>query len=42
MSVFERTKHCTHKVPCRLKLSLIIFTLAILVSIITVPIITAN
>ena len=42
MSLFERTKHCTHKIPCRLKLSLMICTAVILVSVITVPIISAS
>ena len=41
MSLFEKTKHCTHRIPCRLKLSLMICTLVILVSVITVPLISA-
>jgi len=42
MSFFERTKHCTHKIPCRLKLSLMVCTLAILVSIVLVPFIPVS
>jgi len=42
MSIFERTKRCTHRIPCRLKLSLMVSTVAILVSVILVPIISAS
>ena len=42
MSIFERTKHCTSKIPCRLKLSIMIFTLVILASVITVPFISVS
>lgn len=42
MSIFEKTKHCTHRIPCRLKLSLMVCSLAIVASIIMVPLISAS
>jgi len=41
MSIFEKTKHCTHRIPCRLKLSLMVCTVAILATVISVPLISA-
>jgi hypothetical protein len=37
MSIFEKTKHCTKRFPCRFKLALMIFSVAVIASIITVP-----
>ena len=39
MSIFEKTKHCTKRFPCRLKLAMMMFSAAILVSAVAVPII---
>ena len=39
MSIFEKTKHCTKRIPCRLKLAMIVYTTAILVSAVAVPLI---
>jgi hypothetical protein len=41
MSIFEKTKHCTHRISCRLKLSLMVCTVAILATVISVPLISA-
>jgi len=40
MSIFEKTKHCTRRFPCRFKLVMIAFSLAVAVSIAAVPVIT--
>jgi hypothetical protein len=37
MSLFERTKHCTKRFPCRFKLALMVFSVAIVASIAAVP-----
>jgi hypothetical protein len=37
MSIFEKTKHCTKRFPCRFKLAMMVFSAAVIVSIITVP-----
>ena len=37
MSIFEKTKHCTKKLPCRFRLSLILFSLAMVASVLVVP-----
>ena len=37
MSFFERTKHCTKRFPCRFRLALMVFSVAILASIAAVP-----
>jgi hypothetical protein len=37
MSIFEKTKHCTKRFPCRFKLAMMVFSVAVIVSIITVP-----
>jgi hypothetical protein len=37
MSVFERTKHCTKRFPCRFKLALMVFSVALAASIAAVP-----
>jgi len=42
MSVFERSKQCTKKIPCRLKLSLMLFSVIIIASVLTVPFIATN
>ena len=42
MSVFERSKQCTKKIPCRLKLSLMLFSMMIIASVLTVPFIATN
>ena len=39
MSILEKTKHCTKRFPCRFKLALMVFSAAVIVSIITVPLI---
>jgi hypothetical protein len=39
MSIFEKTRHCTKRFPCRFKLALMIFSVAVIASIITVPLI---
>ncbi|MGD8630239.1 MAG: hypothetical protein PVG72_05855 [Gammaproteobacteria bacterium] len=39
MSIFEKTKHCTKRFPCRFKLAMMVFSVAVIVSIITVPLI---
>ena len=39
MSIFEKTKHCTKRFPCRFKLAMMVFSVAILTSIIAVPLI---
>jgi len=39
MSFFEKTKHCTKRFPCRFKLALMLCSIAIVASIIAVPII---
>ncbi len=40
MSFFERTKHCTRRFPCRFKLALMVFSVAIVASIAAVPFIS--
>ena len=40
MSIFEKTKHCTSKFPCRFKLALMVFSLALVASIAAVPFIS--
>ncbi len=42
MSVFERSRQCTKKIPCRLKLSLMLFSMLIIASVLTVPYIATN
>jgi len=37
MSIFEKTRHCTKRFPCRFKLAMMVFSVAMIVSIITVP-----
>jgi hypothetical protein len=37
MSFFERTKHCTKRFPCRFRLALMVFSVALLASIAAVP-----
>ena len=37
MSLFERTKHCTKRFPCRFKLALMMFSVAIVVAVASVP-----
>jgi hypothetical protein len=37
MSVFERTKHCTKRFPCRFRLALMVFSVALVASIAAVP-----
>jgi hypothetical protein len=37
MSIFEKTKHCTKRFPCRFKLVMMVFSVAVIISIITVP-----
>jgi len=37
MSIFEKTKHCTKKLPCRFRLSLILFSLSMIASVLIVP-----
>ena len=39
MSIFEKTRHCTKRFPCRFKLALMVFSIAVAVSIISVPLI---
>jgi len=33
MSFFERTKHCTKRFPCRFKLALMVFSVAVVASV---------
>jgi hypothetical protein len=40
MSFFERTKHCTKRFPCRFKLALMVFSVALVASIAAVPFLT--
>jgi hypothetical protein len=40
MSLFERTKHCTKRFPCRFRLVLMAFTVALVASIVAVPLIS--
>ncbi len=40
MSIFEKTKHCTKRFPCRYKLVMMASTLAIIASIVAVPFIS--
>jgi hypothetical protein len=40
MSFFERTKHCTKRFPCRFKLVLMVFTVALVASVAAVPFLT--
>jgi len=37
MSIFEKTRHCTKRFPCRFKLALMVFSIAIIASIASVP-----
>jgi hypothetical protein len=37
MSIFEKTKHCTKRFPCRYKLIMMVSTVAIVASIAAVP-----
>jgi len=37
MSIFEKTKHCTKRFPCRFKLAMMVFSLALATCIISVP-----
>jgi hypothetical protein len=39
MSIFEKTKHCTKHFPCRFKLALMVYFVAIVASIAAVPLI---
>jgi hypothetical protein len=40
MSIFEKTRHCTKRFPCRFKLALMVFSMAVVVSIAAVPLMT--
>ena len=31
MSIFEKTKHCTKRFPCRFKLALMVFSVAVII-----------
>ncbi len=37
MSILEKTKHCTKKFPCRYRLVMMAFAIAIAASIVAVP-----
>ena len=39
MKIVEKTRHCTRRVHCRMKLAMMMFSAAILVSAIAVPLI---
>jgi len=39
MSIFEKTKHCTRRFPCRFKLVMMVCSVAIVASIAVVPVI---
>lgn len=41
MSFFEKTRHCTRRFPCRFKLALMVFSVAVVVSVAAVPFVTA-
>jgi hypothetical protein len=40
MSIFEKTKHCTKRFPCRFKLALMVFSVAVAASVAAVPFIS--
>ena len=40
MSIFERTKHCTKRFPCRFKLVMIVFFVALAVSVAAIPLVS--
>jgi hypothetical protein len=40
MSIFEKTKHCTKRFPCRFRLVLMVFSVAVVASIAAVPFIS--
>jgi hypothetical protein len=40
MSFFERTKHCTKRFPCRFRLVLMVFAVALVASVAAVPFIS--
>ena len=40
MSIFEKKKHCTKKLPCRFKLVLMVFSIAVVASVAAVPFIS--
>ncbi len=40
MSILEKTKHCTKRFPCRFKLAMMVFSMAVAVSIAAVPVMT--
>jgi len=40
MSIFEKTKLCTKRFPCRFRLALIVFSIAVAVSIAAVQVVT--
>jgi hypothetical protein len=37
MSIFEKSKNCTKKLPCRFRLSLILFSIAMVAAVLAVP-----
>lgn len=39
MSIFEKARHCTSRFPCRFKVVLILFTAAVVVSIVAVTVV---
>jgi hypothetical protein len=41
MSIFEKTRHCTRRFPCRFKLALMVFSVAVAGSIVAVPFVTS-
>ncbi len=40
MSLFEKTRHCTKRFPCRFRLALMVFAIAVASSIAAVPYMT--
>ena len=40
MSIFEKARHCTNRFPCRFKLALVVFFIAVAVSIAAVPLLS--
>ena len=39
MSMFKKARHCSSQIPCRFKLAMIMFSAALVVSAVAVPLI---
>jgi hypothetical protein len=40
MSIFEKTRHCTKRLPCRFKLVMIAFSMAVVITVVAVPVVS--